>query len=70
MTKNVGTLDRVFRGFGAALMLTGALLAPLAVELRVPLFGSLAAYLLFSSLRGTCLGYLALGKTTCAARAR
>ena len=70
MTKNVGTLDRVVRGLGAAWMLTCAFLAPLAVELRAPIFGTLAAYLLFSSLRGTCLGYRMLGKTTCPANSR
>ena len=70
MTKNVGTLDRVFRGLGAASMLTCAFMAPLPLEVRVPVFGSLGAYLLFSSLKGTCLGYRLLGKNTCAASPR
>jgi len=70
MTKNVGTLVRVFRGLGAVSMLMCSLFAPVATEIRAPVFGGLGAYLLFTSLKGTCVGYRLMGRNTCAPTAR
>lgn len=70
MTTNVGKMDRVFRALGAIGMLAAAFLAPLPVEVRVPLFGLLAAYMSFTALAGTCLGYKLMGMSTCPVRAR
>ncbi len=65
MTKNVGTMDRVGRGLGAAAMMTCAFLAPLPLAARAAAFGLTGAYLLFTALAGTCLGYRLMGKSTC-----
>ena len=70
MTTNVGKLDRGFRALGAIGMLVCAFLAPLPVEVRVPVFGLLAAYLSVPALAGTCLGYKLMEMSTCPVRAR
>jgi hypothetical protein len=70
MTKNVGTVDRMFRGLGAAVMVACAILAPLPTAVRLPLFGGTALYMLFTVLSGTCLGYRLMGRSTCPAAPR
>jgi hypothetical protein len=67
MRKNVGTGDRVTRGLGALGLLTCAFMAPLAVEVRAPVFGLLGAYLLYTAVAGSCLGYRLMGRSTCPA---
>jgi hypothetical protein len=71
MKRNVGTVDRALRAVGAAALMIAAVAAPLPLPLpaRVALFGVMAAYLAFTALAGTCLGYALLGKSTCPARA-
>jgi hypothetical protein len=71
MKRNVGTVDRAVRAVGAAALMIGGVAAPLPLPLpaRVALFGAMAAYLAFTALAGTCLGYGLLGKSTCPARA-
>jgi hypothetical protein len=70
MTKNVGTIDRMFRGAGALLMTACAFIAPLPATVRIPLFGATAVYMLFTVLSGTCLGYRLMGRSTCPAQSR
>jgi DUF2892 family protein len=70
MERNLGTSDRTLRGFAVVALLAGAIFAPLPLLVRVPAFGALAAYLLYTSLSGTCLGYALLGKSTCSAPGR
>lgn len=65
MKKNVGRSDRAFRALGAAGMLVCSVMAPLPLVLRVAGFGVMGAYLLFTAVAGTCLGYRLLGKSTC-----
>jgi hypothetical protein len=71
MKRNVGTVDRALRALGALALMIGSVAAPLPMPLaaRVALFGVMAAYLGFTALAGTCLGYALLGKSTCPARA-
>jgi hypothetical protein len=70
MKKNVGTMDRVTRGLGALGLLTCAFMAPLAVEVRGPVFGLAGVYLLYTALAGSCLGYRMMGRSTCPAESR
>ena len=63
--RNVGNSERVLRGLAASLMGSCAVLAPLPLAIRLPAFGGMAAYLLFTALSGTCLGYRLMGKSTC-----
>lgn len=65
MTKNVGLVDRALRAVAAISMGLCAVLAPLPVVVRVPLFAALGAYMLWTSLSGTCLGYRLMGRSTC-----
>jgi hypothetical protein len=65
VNRNVGIKDRVARALGALALGVCAFLAPLPLELRVPAFGLLAVYLLFTALAGTCLGYRLMGRSTC-----
>ena len=65
MKRNLGGLDRLFRILGACALLTCAVLAPLPLPVRIAAFGSLGAYLMFTALAGTCLGYTLMGKSTC-----
>lgn len=64
MKRNVGSSDRALRGLGALAMLLCAFLAPLQMAARVGL-GATGAYLLFTALAGTCLGYRLMGLSTC-----
>ena len=70
MMKNVGKLDRVVRALGATALLACAFAAPWPAHLRVPAFALPAAYLLYTALAGTCLGYRMMGRSTCAIEAR
>lgn len=65
MHKNVGTVDRVARGVMAMGMAVGVWVAPLELAPRVLIFGLGAAYVAFTALSGTCLGYRLMGKSTC-----
>jgi hypothetical protein len=42
-------------------------MAPLSLGTRLVVFSLPAAYLLFTALAGTCLGYSLMGKSTCPA---
>ncbi|NUP07185.1 MAG: DUF2892 domain-containing protein [Polyangiaceae bacterium] len=64
MLKNVGSMDRALRGFGAAAMVACSLLLPLHLGLRVAL-GLTGIYLVFTALAGTCVGYRLMGRSTC-----
>jgi hypothetical protein len=65
IVSNVAGWDRVLRALGALAMVGGAVFAPLPLEVRVPAFGALAGYLVFSALAGTCFGYRLMGRSTC-----
>ncbi len=70
MHRNVGTIDRWLRVVGALVMLALALLAPLPLTLRLPIFGMMGGYLLWTALAGSCLGYRLMGRSTCPSDAR
>ncbi len=65
MKRNVGSLDRWFRGLGALAMLTCAVMAPLPLLVRIGALGVSGGYLLFTALAGTCFGYRLMGRSTC-----
>lgn len=67
MIRNVGNLDRFARGATAAALTGCSFLAPLPLETRIIAFAVPALYLLFTALKGTCLGYRLMGRSTCPA---
>ena len=69
MIRNIGRLDRVARAILLVPLTACSLLAPLPLGTRLLAFAIPAAYLLFSVLRGTRLGNLMMGKSTCHAAA-
>jgi hypothetical protein len=70
MEKNLGKSDRTIRALSVIVLAAGSAFAPLPLLLRVPAFGLMGAYLLYTVLSGTCLGYALLGKSTCPNEAR
>lgn len=64
MTRNVGTIDRVLRVTAAIASGLAAALGPLELAPRLALGGT-AAYLLWTALAGSCLGYRLMGRSTC-----
>ena len=70
MEKNLGMSDRAARGLGVLGLMACSLYSPLPALLRVPLFGVLAVYLLYTALSGICVGYALLGKSTCSSPGR
>ena len=65
MIRNVGNLDRFARGGTAAALTICSFLAPLPLETRLLAFALPAVYLLFTALKGRCLGYRLMGRSTC-----
>jgi len=65
MKMNVGSADRWVRGLSALALLSCSVWAPLPLAIRLTTFGGLAAYMLFTALSGTCVGYALMGKSTC-----
>jgi len=65
MRKNLGNVDRAMRAVAVVGLVTCCVASPLPLLIRVAAFGSMAAYLLFTVLAGTCLGYKLIGKSTC-----
>lgn len=65
MKKNVSAADRGFRALAGAGALLCSVVAPLPPTVRLPAFGIMGVYLLYSALSGTCFGYALLGKSTC-----
>lgn len=65
MKRNVGNVERLFRVLGGLLLVTCAVMAPLSLAVRLGTFGVLGAYMLFSALAGSCLGYALMGRSTC-----
>ena len=63
--RNVGGSDRGLRALAGAGMLLCSVMAPLSLVVRMTTFGVMGAYLLFTALVGTCLGYRLMGKSTC-----
>ncbi|HYQ45640.1 MAG TPA: DUF2892 domain-containing protein [Polyangiaceae bacterium] len=70
MQKNLGQGDRIARGLAVVALVACAIISPLPLLVRVPVFGGMAVYLLYTVLSGTCLGYALLGKSTCPVQAR
>jgi hypothetical protein len=64
LKRNVGDIERIFRALGALSFVLAALLAPLPLPARGVGLG-LGAYLMFTALAGTCLGYRLMGRLTC-----
>lgn len=69
MSKNLGRGDRAARAVAVVALVACSLFSPLPLWARLPGFGAVAAYLLFTALSGSCLGYALLGKSTCSAPA-
>jgi hypothetical protein len=67
MTRNVGNIDRVARSIAVLPLIACSFLAPLPLATRIIAFAVPAAYMLFTALKGTCLGYRLMGKSTCPA---
>jgi Protein of unknown function (DUF2892) len=65
MKKNVGRYDRVFRALGGTMMVACSILAPLPLVARVAGLGMMGAYLLYTAVAGSCVGYHLMGKSTC-----
>ncbi|WP_437933803.1 YgaP family membrane protein [Sorangium sp. So ce341] len=65
MRRNVGKMDRLFRGLSALALLACAWAAPLPLAARLGALGLTGLYLLFTALSGTCLGYALIGRSTC-----
>ena len=67
MQNNLATWDRIFRVLAALLLEAGAVWSPLpeSTGLRVAGFGLMGAYMLYTALAGTCLGYRLIGFSTC-----
>jgi len=65
MEKNLGRGDRAARALAVMALLAGSIFLPLPLLVRVPAFGLMAAYLAYTALSGSCLGYTLLGKSTC-----
>lgn len=65
MKRNVGNGDRLFRMVGGLAMVACAVMAPVPLAVRLAVFGVMGGYLLLSALKGTCLGYRLMGKSTC-----
>ncbi|MFP2924545.1 DUF2892 domain-containing protein [Pyxidicoccus sp. 3LG] len=65
MKRNVGNMERLFRALGGLALVTCAAMASLPLAVRLATFGVLGAYLLFSALAGSCLGYVLMGRSTC-----
>jgi len=70
MEKNLGKNDRAARVLAVVGLLTCSIFSPLPLLVRVPAFGLMAAYLVYTVLSGTCLGYALLGRSTCTAPGR
>jgi len=69
MIRNVGNLDRFARATTAAALAACSFLAPFPLETRMLAFAVPAVYLLFTALKGSCLGYRMMGSSTCPASA-
>jgi len=65
MRKNVGAVDRGLRVLAGAGSLLCSAVAPLPLAVRLPAFGAMGLYLLYSALSGTCFGYALLGRSSC-----
>ena len=68
MTRNIGAVDRWLRVLAGLALAVGAVAAPFSLGVRLGVFGLNAAYLLWSALAGSCVGYRLMGKSTCPAR--
>ncbi|MDB4973801.1 MAG: hypothetical protein JWN48_2142 [Myxococcaceae bacterium] len=65
MKKNLSTTDRWLRLLAGSALLVCSMLAPLPLMIRAAGLGGAGAYLLFTALAGTCLGYRLMGRSTC-----
>ena len=65
MVKNLGKGDRAGRALAVIALTTCSIFAPLPLLVRVSAFGLMAAYLLYTALSGTCIGYALIGRSTC-----
>ena len=67
MTINLGTVDRWLRVLAAVPLGVCAVAGPFSWAVRLGVFGLNAAYLLWSALAGSCVGYRLMGRSTCPA---
>lgn len=65
MTRNLGRFDRLARASAGGVLVFCAALAPMSVTVRILAFGAPAAYMLFTALKGSCLGYRLMGVSSC-----
>lgn len=67
MTRNLGSLDRGLRVLAALALGVVAVVGPFSLGVRLGVFGLNGAYLLWTALAGSCLGYRLMGRSTCPA---
>jgi hypothetical protein len=65
MVRNIGNIDRIARAVAVVPLTACSFMAPFPVVTRLIAFALPALYMAFTVLRGTCLGYLMMGKSTC-----
>ena len=65
MIRNIGNIDRIARAVALVPLTACSFMAPFPLTTRLIAFALPAVYMLFTVLRGTCLGYLMMGKSTC-----
>ena len=65
MKKNVGAVERWFRGFTGLALLVCSGIGPFPLVVRLTVFGAMGSYLLFTAVAGTCFGYRLMGLSTC-----
>lgn len=65
MKRNVGNGERVLRALAALALALCAVMAPLPLAVRLAGLATLSAYMMFTALAGSCLGYRLMGVSTC-----
>jgi hypothetical protein len=68
MTRNLAVWDRWLRIVMALPLVVCSVWAPLSLWMRLTAFAVPAVYIVWSALRGHCVGYALVGRSTCAAK--
>jgi hypothetical protein len=70
MKRNVGAVDRWLRVLAGLALGVCAVVGPFSLAVRLGVLGLNAAYMLWSALAGSCVGYRLMGRSTCPATGR
>jgi hypothetical protein len=65
MKRNVGNNERILRALAGLMLVVGAVVAPWSPAIRFGGLGLMGAYLMFTAVAGSCLGYRLMGRSTC-----